>query len=214
MIIILVGAPGAGKGTQSDILRERLGMLHISSGDLLRDNVKRGTELGKIATKYMVDEGSLVPDDLIIDMITHRLAMPDAESGVLLDGFPRTVPQAEALDDALDLKGKMVNAVLYIKVEDDVLINRLSGRWICKTCGHIYHEKFAPPKVPGVCDIDGGELYQRPDDTRETAVKRLVVFYNQTRPIIEYYRERGLLQEVNGNQPVEKVTQDLLDCLR
>ena len=128
MIIILVGAPGAGKGTQSDILRERLGMLHISSGDLLRDNVKRGTELGKIATKYMVDEGSLVPDDLIIDMITNRLAMPDAESGVLLDGFPRTVPQAEALDDALDLKGKMVNAVLYIKVEDDVLINRLSGR--------------------------------------------------------------------------------------
>jgi adenylate kinase len=214
MIIILVGAPGAGKGTQSDILRERLGMLHISSGDLLRDNVKRGTELGKIATKYMVDEGSLVPDDLIIDMITNRLAMPDAESGVLLDGFPRTVPQAEALDDALDLKGKMVNAVLYIKVEDDVLINRLSGRWICKTCGHIYHETFAPPKVPGVCDIDGSELYQRPDDTRETAVKRLVVFYNQTRPIIEYYRERGLLQEVNGDQPVEKVTQDLLDCLR
>src|SRR6476620_11753137 len=153
MIIILVGAPGAGKGTQSDILRERLGMLHISSGDLLRDNVKRGTELGKIATKYMVDDGSLVPDDLIIDMITNRLALPDAESGVLLDGFPRTVPQAEALDDALELKGKMVNAVLYIKVDDDVLITRLSGRWICKTCGHIYHETFAPPKVPGVCDI-------------------------------------------------------------
>lgn len=213
MIIILMGAPGAGKGTQADILRERLGMLHISSGDLLRDNVKRGTELGKVASDYMVN-GGLVPDDLIIDMITHRLALPDAESGVLLDGFPRTVPQADALAEALELKGKRVNAVLYIKVDDDVLIDRLSGRWICRTCGHIYHEKFAPPKVPGVCDIDGGELFQRPDDTRETAVKRLVVFFKQTRPIIKYYRERGLLQEVNGDQPVEQVTQDLLDCLR
>lgn len=213
MIIILMGAPGAGKGTQADILRERLGMLHISSGDLLRDNVKRGTELGKVASDYMVN-GGLVPDDLIIDMITHRLALPDAESGVLLDGFPRTVPQADALAEALELKGKRVNAVLYIKVDDDVLIDRLSGRWICRTCGHIYHEKFAPPKVPGVCDIDGGELFQRPDDTRETAVKRLVVFFKQTRPIIKYYRERGLLQEVNGDQPVEKVMQDLLDCLR
>ena len=213
MIIILMGAPGAGKGTQADILRERLGMLHISSGDLLRDNVRRGTELGKVANDYMVN-GRLVPDDLIIDMITHRLALPDAESGVLLDGFPRTVPQAEAFAEALELKGKRVNAVLYIKVDDDVLIDRLSGRWICRTCGHIYHEKFAPPKVPGVCDIDGGELFQRPDDTRETAVKRLVVFFKQTRPIIKYYRERGLLQEVNGDQPVEKVMQDLLDCLR
>jgi adenylate kinase len=213
MIIILIGAPGAGKGTQSDILRERLGMLHISSGDLLRDNVKRGTELGKVANDYMV-KGNLVPDDLIIDMITHRLDLPDAEHGVLLDGFPRTVPQAEALDEALNLKGKRVNAVLNIKVEDNVLIDRLSGRWICRKCGHIYHEKFAPPKVAGVCDIDGGELYQRPDDTRETAVSRLVVFFNQTRPIIQYYKDRGLLQEVNGDQPVEKVTQDLLNCLR
>lgn len=213
MIIILLGAPGAGKGTQSEILKERLGMLHISSGDLLRENVKNNTELGQVANEYMV-RGDLVPDQLIIDMITDRMALPDAEHGILLDGFPRTRPQAEALDDALDLRGRSVNAALYIKVEDGVLVDRLSGRWICRNCGHIYHEKFSPPKVEGVCDVCGGELYQRPDDTRETAVKRLGVFFKQTQPIIEYYRERGILQEVPGDQPVDKVTADLIKCLR
>lgn len=213
MIIILLGAPGAGKGTQSEILKERLGMLHISSGDLLRENVKNNTELGQVANEYMV-RGDLVPDGLIIDMITDRMALPDAEHGILLDGFPRTRPQAEALDDALDLRGRSVNAALYIKVEDGVLVDRLSGRWICRNCGHIYHEKFSPPRVEGVCDVCGGELYQRPDDTRETAVKRLGVFFKQTQPIIEYYRERGILQEVKGDQPVDKVTADLIKCLR
>ncbi|MGA7732418.1 MAG: adenylate kinase [Chloroflexia bacterium] len=213
MIIILLGAPGAGKGTQSEILQDLLSMVHISSGDLLRENVKKNTELGRVANEYMV-KGEYVPDQLIIDMITDRMALPDAERGVILDGFPRTRPQAEALDDALDLKGKQVNSALYIKVDDDVLTDRLSGRWICRNCGHIYHELYSPPRVPGVCDVCGGELYQRPDDTRETAVKRLGVFFNQTMPIIDYYRHRGILQEVNGDQPVEVVTHDLLERLR
>ena len=213
MIIILLGAPGAGKGTQSEILKDRLGMVHISSGDLLRENVKNNTELGRVANEYMV-KGELVPDHLIIDMITDRMALPDAERGVLLDGFPRTLPQAEALNDALDLRGRRVNSALYIKADDDVLVDRLSGRWICRNCGAIYHEKYNPPGVPGVCDVCGGELYQRPDDTRETAVKRLGVFFNQTKPIIDYYRKLGILQEVNGDQPMEVVTQSLLEALR
>jgi adenylate kinase len=213
MIIVMLGAPGAGKGTQSEVLKDNLQLVHVSSGDLLRDNIKRGTELGRIANEYMV-RGDLVPDKLIIDMILDRLQQPDAERGVLLDGFPRTRPQAEALDDALDQKGKRVNAALYIKVDDDTLVDRLSGRWICRKSGHIYHEKFAPPKVPGVCDIDGGELYQRDDDTREKAIKRLEVFHRETEPIIGYYLQQGVLCELDGDLPVEVVTQELLDCLR
>ena len=213
MIIILIGGPGAGKGTQSEILEDRLGIVHVSSGDLLRDHVKRGTELGKAAQKYM-SEGTLVPDKLVIEMIEDRLQGPDTERGVLLDGFPRTEPQARALDDALDVKGRRVNAVLYINVDDDTLINRISGRLICRTCGHIFHEKFDPPKVPGVCDECGGELYQRNDDTRETAIKRVVEFHELTEPIVGYYRSRGVLCEVDGSKPVEEVTEDLLSCLR
>ncbi len=213
MIIILLGAPGAGKGTQSEILQERLNMMHVSSGDLLREHRKRGTELGKVAESYMT-RGDLVPDDLVIAMIVERLAAPDVEHGIILDGFPRTGPQAAALDEALDTKGRRVNAALYINVEHDVLVNRLSGRLTCRLAGHIYHEVFAPPRVPGICDIDGAELYQRDDDKRETAAKRLEVYFEQTRPVIEYYRERGSLCEVNGDQSVEKVAQDLVDCLR
>lgn len=213
MIIILLGAPGAGKGTQSEILQDQLNMVHISSGDLLRENVKNDTELGRVANDYMV-RGEYVPDNLIISMITDRLALPDAERGVLLDGFPRTRPQAEALDDALSIGGKQVNAAIYIKVDDDVLLDRLSGRWICRKCGHIYHEKYSPPSVEGVCDVCGGELYQRPDDTRETASKRLGVFFNQTLPIIDYYADKAILKEVNGDQPVEAVTMSLFDALR
>src|SRR5438477_4994324 len=210
MIIILLGAPGAGKGTQAEILEDRLSMVHVSSGDLLRDHRKHGTELGKLAEGYMV-KGELVPDNLVIDMIVDRIAAPDAEHGVLLDGFPRTIPQAEALDDALSLKGKMVNSALYVQVDNETLLDRLSGRWTCRNCGHVYHEKFAPPKVPGVCDECGGELYQRDDDKRETAVNRLRVYFDQTTPIIDYYRNRGILCEVNGEQPIEKVTEDLLE---
>jgi len=213
MIIIMLGAPGAGKGTQSEILKDTLQLVHISSGDLLRDNIKRETELGMYARQYM-DKGDLVPDKLIIDMILDRLQQPDAERGVLLDGFPRTPPQAQALDDALDLKGKRVNAALYIRVDDGTLIDRLSGRWICRKSGHIYHEKYSPSRVPGVCDIDGSELYQREDDTREKAIKRLDVFHRETEPIIGYYRGQGVICEIDGDRPVEVVTQELLDCLR
>jgi adenylate kinase len=213
MIIILIGGPGAGKGTQSEILEEQLQMVHVSSGDLLRDNVKRGTELGKAADKYMSD-GKLVPDGLVIEMIEERLQVPDTERGVLLDGFPRTEPQARALDDALDLKGRAVNMVLYINVDDETMVDRISGRLMCRRCGHIFHEKFMPPKVPGVCDECGSELYQREDDTRETALKRVTSFHQQTKPIVEYYRSRGVLCEVDGSKPVEDVTEELLDCLR
>ncbi len=212
MIIILLGAPGAGKGTQSEILEDQLQTVHVSSGDLLRDHRKRGTELGKIAEDYMV-KGELVPDNLVIAMITDRIAAPDADHGVLLDGFPRTLPQASALGDALSLKGKMVNSVVYVKVDNETLLDRLSGRWTCRNCGHVYHEKFAPPKVAGICDECGGELYQRDDDKRETAMKRLEVYFNQTSPIIEYYRERHILCEVNGEQPIELVTNDIMKCL-
>lgn len=213
MIIILLGAPGAGKGTQSELLQERLGMVHISSGDLLRDHIRRGTELGMIADEYM-KRSELVPDKLVIDMIVDRLAVPDAERGVLLDGFPRTVPQAAALDGSLDLRKKRVNAALYINVHDDVLIDRLSGRLTCTMCGHVFNEKSAPPKMPGICDYDGSALYQRPDDTREAAVKRLQVYFDQTRPIIDYYRQRGTLCEVNGEQAIDQVTAELMRCLR
>ena len=213
MIIILIGGPGAGKGTQSEILEDRLGIVHVSSGDLLRDHVKRGTELGKAAQKYM-SAGTLVPDKLVIEMIEDRLQGPDTERGVLLDGFPRTEPQARALDDALDVKGRRVNAVLYINVDDDTLIDRISGRLMCRKCGHIFHEKFDPPKVPGVCDECGGELYQRNDDTRETAIKRVAEFHELTEPIVGYYRSRGVLCEVDGSKQVEEVTEDLLSCLR
>lgn len=212
MIIIILGAPGAGKGTQSEILQERLNMLHISSGDLLRDHRRRDTELGRIANEYMV-KGELVPDDLVIQMVVDRIAIPDTERGILLDGFPRTKPQASALDLALDEKGKRVNAALYIRVDDGVLINRLSGRLTCRNCGHIYHETFAPPKVASVCDVCGGEVYQREDDKRDMAIKRLQVYFDQTRPLIEYYRERGTLCEVDGDQPLEAVTKAIIRCL-
>jgi adenylate kinase len=213
MIIIMLGAPGAGKGTQSDILAEKLDMVHVSSGDLLRDHVKRETELGKTAQEFMV-KGELVPDNLIIDMIIDRLAAPDAEHGVILDGFPRTLPQAQALDEALDLKGKCVNAALYINVPDEVLLDRLSGRWTCRKSGHVFHEKFAPPTKSGVCDICGGELYQRDDDKRETTINRLQVYFKQTMPIIEYYRNQKVLCEIEGTQTIEQVTESLLGCLR
>lgn len=213
MIIILLGAPGAGKGTQSELLQERLNMVHVSSGDLLRDNIKRGTELGIVADTYMV-KGDFVPDDLIIDMIVDRLAKPDAEQGVILDGFPRTLTQAAALDDALTLRRKRVNSALFINAEERVLINRLSGRLTCRNCGHVFHTVFAPPQVAGVCDWCGGELYQRDDDKRETAIHRLEKFKSETGPVVEYYRERGLLCEIAGDQPIDKVTGKLLECLR
>ena len=169
--------------------------------------------MGRKAESYM-NAGVLVPDVLILEMIEGRMREPDTRRGWLMDGFPRTLPQAAALDEALDMKGKRVNSAIYIKVDNEVLLDRLSGRLTCRKCGHVYHEKFAPPRVAGVCDVCGGELYQRDDDKRETAVDRLTVYFDLTLPIIQYYRDRNLLCEVNGEQPIEQVTEDVLGCLR
>ena len=207
--IVLLGPPGAGKGTQAQIISEKLGLPHISSGDIFRENLKSQTELGKLAKGFM-DRGELVPDDLTIDMIRERLVRTDCAQGALLDGFPRTVAQAKALDGMLaEFNGK-VNAVPYINVPESVLVERLTGRWTCRAEGHVFHEKFSPPKVAGVCDHDGSELYQRADDNVETVTRRIRVFLDQTQPLIEYYQQAGSLLEVDGTQSIDKVGVDLL----
>lgn len=207
--IVLLGPPGAGKGTQAQIISEKLGLPHISSGDIFRENLKSQTELGKLAKGFM-DRGELVPDDLTIDMIRERLVRPDCGQGALLDGFPRTVAQAEALDGMLaEFNGK-VNGVPYINVPEAVLVERLTGRWTCRAEGHVFHQKFSPPKVAGVCDYDGSELYQRADDNVETVTRRIRVFLDQTQPLIEYYQQAGSLLEVDGTQSIDKVGVDLL----
>jgi adenylate kinase len=207
--IVLLGPPGAGKGTQAQVISTELGLPHISSGDIFRENLKNQTELGKLAKGYM-DRGELVPDDLTISMIRERLSRPDAAPGALLDGFPRTPAQAEALSTTLSGFGGKVNAVPYINVPDAVLIERLTGRWTCRAEGHIFHEKFSPPKQAGSCDIDGSELYQRDDDKVETVMRRIRVYLEQTMPLIHYYQQRGVLLEVDGTQSIEKVSADLL----
>lgn len=212
MIILLLGAPGAGKGTQSELLSDRIGMVHVASGDLLRDHRRRGTELGKMADEY-IKVGHLVPDDVVIKMILHRLKAADCVHGVILDGFPRTVVQAEALDANLGLSGRRVNKALYIEVGHDTLIDRLSGRWICRNCQASFHEKFNPSRVDGVCDVCGGQLYQRDDDKREVAEDRLRVFYAETFPVIGYYRQHDSLLEINGEQDIDRVTHDLMQAI-
>ena len=210
--IVLLGPPGAGKGTQAEAITTKLDLPHISSGDIFRENLKRETTLGKLAAGYM-NRGELVPDDVTIKMIKERLARPDCQNGALLDGFPRTPAQAEALADMLAGFHGKVDAVPYINVPEDVLIERLTGRWTCRTEGHIFHEKYNPPKVPGRCDYDGSELYQRDDDKVETVTRRIRVYLEQTQPLIDYYRQRDLLIEVDGKQPIEKVSIDLLAAL-
>ncbi|MBC7248799.1 MAG: adenylate kinase [Anaerolineae bacterium] len=211
--IVLLGAPGAGKGTQATYLEEELGIPHVSSGDLFRENLREETELGKLARTYM-DRGELVPDEVTIAMVKERLARPDCAEGVILDGFPRTIAQAQALDGILAEKGHKIGVVPYIKVADEVLLARLAGRWTCRQCGAIYHQLFSPPKVAGRCDECGGELYQRADDTPETQRRRIEVYFQQTTPLIEHYRERGLLVEIDGEQPIERVRADLLAAIR
>ncbi len=208
--VVLLGPPGAGKGTQAQILSQELGLAHISSGDLFRENLKNQTELGKLAQDYM-NRGELVPDDVTIAMVRDRLQREDAAKGAVLDGFPRTPPQAEALSKMLAEWNSQVDIVPYISVPAEVLIERLSGRWTCRTSGHVYHEKFNPPQQAGVCDIDGSELYQREDDKPETVRNRIRVYMQQTAPLIEYYRNKGLLVELDGTQPIEKVTEQLMD---
>jgi adenylate kinase len=206
LYILLLGAPGAGKGTQAAFLTEKLGIPHVASGDLFRAAIANQTELGKLAKSYM-DRGELVPDDVTIAMVMERLSQPDCAGGALLDGFPRTIEQAKALEKALAERGSRLALVLYIRASEATLLERLGGRWTCRQCGAVYHERFNPPKQPGICDVCGGELYQRPDDQPETQRRRIRVYLEQTAPLIEYFKERGLLVEIDGEQDVESVRQ-------
>lgn len=211
--IVLLGPPGVGKGTQAKILCERTGLAHISSGDLFRENLKNQTELGKLAQTYMT-KGELVPDDVTIAMIRERLGRPDCETGAVLDGFPRTPAQADALDVMLQEFQGRVDAVPYITAKEDVLVERLSGRWTCRAHGHIFNERSNPPKTPGICDFDGSELYQRDDDKPETVKRRIQVYLEQTSPLISHYRHQGKLVEIDGTQSIEQVTESLMDALK
>ena len=204
MYIILLGAPGAGKGTQAVMLAEKLGLPQVASGDLFRAALAQETELGLKAKAYM-EKGQLVPDEITIQMVLDRLADPDCAGGAILDGFPRNTQQAEALDKALSAQHKAIDKVVYIKVSEAELIKRLAGRWICRNCQAPYHEVDSPPKVKGKCDRCGGELYQRADDTVETVKKRLVVYFNETSPLIDYYKAAGKLAEVNGEGGVADI---------
>lgn len=210
--IVLLGPPGVGKGTQAKILSERSGLAHISSGDLFRENLKNQTELGQLAQTYMT-RGELVPDDVTIAMIRERLCRPDCGTGAILDGFPRTPAQADALENMLHEIGGHVHCVPFITAEEDVLVERLSSRWTCRANGHIYNEKFNPPKEHGKCNIDGSDLYQRDDDKAETVKRRIDVYLEQTSPLITYYRDHGTLVEIDGTQPIEQVTANLLHVL-
>lgn len=211
--IVLLGPPGVGKGTQAKILAETTHLAHVSSGDLFRENLKNLTDLGKLAKSYM-DRGELVPDDVTIKMIRDRIGRPDCVLGAILDGFPRTPGQADALEKMLSDFGGQVDAVPYITAAESVLVERTGGRFTCRASGHIYHQTFNPPKKTGVCDIDGSDLYQRDDDKVETVTIRIRVYLEQTIPLVEYYRKRGKLIEINGAQPVEQVTKDLLHALK
>jgi adenylate kinase len=211
--IILLGPPGAGKGTQAEILAQTTKLAHISSGDLFRENIQNQTELGRLAKSYM-DKGELVSDDLTIAMIRDRLSRADCKDGAILDGFPRTPIQADELEQMLTEFGGQVDAVPYVTAAESILIERTGGRWSCRAQGHIYHKKFSPPKKEGICDIDGSELFQRDDDKEETVAKRLRVYFDRTMPLVEYYRKRGKLIEINGVQPVEQVTKELLTALK
>lgn len=211
--IVLLGPPGVGKGTQAKILSEKTGLAHISSGDLFRENLKKQTDLGKLAQTYMT-KGELVPDDVTVAMIKDRLTRPDCEAGAILDGFPRTPAQADALETMLrDFHGQ-VDSVPFITAGEGILVDRLTGRWTCRAEGHVFNEKTNPPKVSGTCDFDGSELYQRDDDQAETVQHRIKVYFNQTAPLINYYREHGKLVEIDGTQSIDQVTRNLLVAVK
>jgi adenylate kinase len=212
MYIILLGAPGAGKGTQASILSQRLNMAHVASGDLFRQALAKGTELGLQAKSYM-EQGKLVPDEITIKMVLERIKAPDCQRGILLDGFPRNVEQAGALDEALKKQGKAIDRVVYIKVSEDELLKRLTGRWICRNCQAPYHEVNSPPNVAGKCDKCGGELYQRADDNTVTIKKRLQVFFAETAPLIDYYSGKGKLLEVQGEGSMEEISERIISAL-
>ena len=210
--IVLLGPPGVGKGTQAKIIAETMSLPHVSSGDLFRENIKNETELGKLAQAF-INKGELVPDDVTIGMIRDRLSCQDCKGGALLDGFPRTTVQAEALENLLAEFGGKVDYVPYIAASEATLVERLGGRWTCKAQGHVFHAVHNPPKNAGMCDFDGSELYQREDDKAETVTRRIQVYFAQTAPLIAYYRERGRLSEIDGAQSIEKVSADLMAVL-
>ena len=212
MYVVFLGAPGAGKGTQAAEVAKDLKLAHIATGDMFRDAQKKGTALGLKAKEYM-EKGQLVPDEITVAMLLERIAQPDCAQGVILDGFPRTLAQAEALDNALTKQGKAIDYVVYIKVSDAELMKRLGGRWICRKCQTPFHEIASPPKVKGVCDKCGGELYQRADDVPVTIKERLKVFFAQTAPLIEYYTKTGKLTEVNGEGEMAQVRKKILNAI-
>jgi adenylate kinase len=213
MRLVLVGPPGAGKGTQAEFISAHLGVPKISTGDIFRANVSQGTPLGQQAKKYM-DAGDLVPDEVTVGMVQDRLAEDDAHKGFLLDGFPRTVPQARTLDEILAQAGTPLDVVLELVVDDDEVVRRLSGRRTCRNCGHICHVDFDPPSLPGLCDICAGELFQRDDDKPATIRHRLEVYYEQTAPLVGYYAEAGILVGIDAMGPVDDVTDRAVAALR
>lgn len=210
--VILLGPPGAGKGTQAKTLSERTSLTHVASGDLFRAALREGTELGMLAKSYM-DRGELVPNEVVIGMILERIARPDCAPGVIFDGFPRTREQAEALGMSLGEHKSKIDAVLYLRVPNEVLLRRIAGRQTCKTCGATYNIYYFPSHRPGICDACGGKLYQRSDDSMETAQHRLDVYFAQTMPLIEYYQRQGILHEVDGQLEITWVTDAMLKAL-
>jgi len=213
MFFILLGAPGAGKGTQADIIVKEMSLPHVASGDLFRHALKNGTELGKQAESYM-KAGKLVPDEITIKMILERIAKDDCMNGCVFDGFPRTLEQARALDAALEKQGKSIEKAIYMEVPESVLLDRLTGRWVCRTCQSPFHQRNQPPKKEGVCDKCQGELYQRADDKEETIKERLKVYFSQTMPLLEYYEKKGRLFRCNGNQHIDEVGKDIVKFLK
>lgn len=212
MFLLLLGAPGAGKGTQAAMISRKVGLAHIASGDLFRQAVEKGTKLGQSVKAYM-DKGMLVPDEVTIQVISERLNEPDCQTGCVFDGFPRTVEQAKALDKTLASQGKAIDKAIYVEVSDEELLKRLGGRWICRQCQTPYHEVTSPPRIPNKCDKCGGELYQRSDDTEETVKERLKVYFTQTTPVLDYYRAEGKLVTVDGKRGIEEVSEEIIDVL-
>jgi adenylate kinase len=213
MNLIMLGPPGAGKGTQAALLAERTGMPHVATGDLFRTALKEETELGLTAKSYM-ERGELVPDEVTVAMVRERLLKSDCDGGVILDGFPRSVQQAEALEGILDEQGKTIDAALFIDAEEDELVRRLSSRWTCRNCQAVYNVISNPPLREGKCDICGGDLYQRPDDVPDTVRNRIRVYWDQTSPLVDYYRDQGLLITIKSEGGIERVQQKILEALQ